>query len=104
MDNHATRGSRLRCGEQPGSFSSRLDRVHRPQSLMTNIPRGDPLKPRSGRREPGARSVRGPKLAEDLTVTAAAHTLDGHTGSLTKSRLDSTPLVEEVDGGPTHTA
>jgi len=71
---------------------------------MTNIPRGDPLKPQPGRREPGARSVRGPKLAEDLTVTAAAHTLDGHAGSLTKSRLNSTTLVEEGNGVPTHTA
>ena len=71
---------------------------------MTNIPRGDPLKPQPGRREPGARSVRGPKLAEDLTVTAAAHTLDGHTGSLTKSRLNSTTLVQEGNGVPTHTA
>ena len=71
---------------------------------MTNIPRGDPLKPQPGRREPGARSVRGPKLAEDLTVTPAAHTLDGHTGSLTKSRLNSTTLVEEGNGVPTHTA
>ena len=71
---------------------------------MSNIPRGDPFKPQSGRREPGARSVRGPKVAEDLTVTAAAHTLDGHTGSLTKSRLNSTTLVEEGNGVPTHTA
>ena len=71
---------------------------------MTNIPRGDPLKPQPGRREPCARSVRGPKLAEDLTVTAAAHTLDGHAGSLTKSRLNSTTLVEEGNGVPTHTA
>jgi len=68
------------------------------------LPKPDPLKPQPGRREPGARSVRGPKLAEDLTVTPAAHTLDGHTGSLTKSRLNSTTLVEEGNGVPTHTA
>ena len=68
------------------------------------LPKPDPLKPQPGRREPGARSVRGPKLAEDLTVTAAAHTLDGHTGSLTKSRLNSTTLVQEGNGVPTHTA
>ena len=68
------------------------------------LPKPDPLKPQPGRREPGARSVRGPKLAEDLTVTAAAHTLDGHAGSLTKSRLNSTTLVEEGNGVPTHTA
>jgi len=71
---------------------------------MTNIPRGDPLKPSPGRRDTGARSVRGPKLAEDVTVTAAAHTLDGHTGSLTKSRLNSTTLVQEGNGVPTHEA
>ena len=68
------------------------------------LPKPDPLKPQPGRREPGARSVRGPKLAEDLTVTPAAHTLDGHTGSLTKSRLNSTTLVQEGNGVPTHTA
>jgi len=68
------------------------------------LPKPDPLKPQPGRREPGARSVRGPKLAEDLTVTPAAHTLDGHTGSLTKSRLNSTTLVEEGNGVPVHTA
>src|SRR3990170_6046011 len=68
------------------------------------LPKSDPFKPQPGRTEAGARSVRAPKLAEDLEVTPAAHTLDEHTGSLTKSRLNSTTLVEDGAGAPTHTA
>jgi len=69
------------------------------------IPRGDPLKPQPGRRESGARSVRGPKLAEDVSLTPAAHSLDGHTGTLaTAGRLAFTTLVQEGNGLPVHTA
>jgi len=68
------------------------------------VPKPDPFKPQPARRESGARSIRGSKLAEDLTATPAAHTLDGHTGSLTKSRLNSTTLVEDGSGVPTYAA
>ena len=68
---------------------------NRPQRQRKDIP--------ERRRAPPA-TVRKEQIAPDVTLTPAEHTLDGHMGSLNKSRLNSTTLVQEGNGVPTHAA